>query len=371
MARPEGGLRQSLQFRLSARLALAIALIGALCAAYSYHAAFAEAIELQDQQLLQTASLLATQHGIVLSPDNATKDDIDPEARIVVQLIGAAGNANVHGPLAGLPSHLPDGLQTVKVDGETWRIDVRTVDAATRIAVAQSTEVRDETARDNAKQMIAAFLLLIPLLVLLIQDVVRRTLRPLSVMAEELAARAGDDLRPLPAKPLPSEISPFTESINHLLARVRHAIGQQRRFVADAAHELRSPLTALSVQAERLDACEMPADARDKLGLLRESISRTRGLLEQLLSLARVQQEREPAPQSASLLHAVKRVLEDLLPLADAKSIDIGVVTEDDAKVPVREADLQTLVKNLVDNAIRYTPRKAVSTSRSCLRAST
>jgi len=356
MARPQSRLRSSLQFRLSARLALAIALVGTLCAVYSYQAAFKEAIELQDQQLLQTASLLATQHRIALSPDDAATDDIDPEARIAVQLIGPTGNLNAHGPLAHLPAHLPDGLQTIRLDGEAWRIDVRTVDAETRIAVAQSTEVRDETARDNAKHMIGAFLLLIPLLVLLVQDVVRRTLRPLSAMADELAQRDADDVRALAPRPLPSEVSPFTDAINHLLERVRQAIAQQRRFVADAAHELRSPLTALSVQAERLDACEMPPDARDKLDLLRESISRARSLLEQLLSLARVQQAPNAAPQTASLLQAVRRVLEDLLPLADAKAIDIGVVTEDDAMVPVRAADLHTLVKNLVDNAIRYTP---------------
>ena len=356
MAGAQGNMSGSLQFQLSARLAVAIAGFGILCAGYAYYAAYQEAIELQDEQLQQTAALLGRQHQLALGTADDTRDDIDPEARILVRSLDGPSHAAVHDPLANLPAHLPEGLQTRDIDGASWRIDVRTLDSGLRMAVAQSTAVRDETARDSAKHVIGAFLLLIPLLVLLVQDVVRRTLRPLSGMAQELAQRAEDDLRPLPDSRLPSEITPFTEAINHLLARVRQAMAQQRRFVADAAHELRSPLTALSVQAERLGHCDMPAEARDKLGLLHDTIHRTRSLLAQLLSLARVQLDGEAVVRAASVLQAVRRVLEDLLPLAEAKAIDVGVVTESDVQVPLREADLQMLVKNLLDNAIRYTP---------------
>ena len=131
---------------------------------------------------------------------------------------------------------------------------------------------------------------------------------------------------------------------------------EQRRFVADAAHELRSPLTALSLQAERLADAEMSANAQERLSTLRKGIERGRTLLDQLLALARAQSSANTSNTTVSVQQVYRRVLEDLMPLAEAKGIDIGVVSDPDAHVLVSEVDLITLVKNLVDNAIRYTP---------------
>jgi two-component system OmpR family sensor kinase len=131
---------------------------------------------------------------------------------------------------------------------------------------------------------------------------------------------------------------------------------EQRRFVADAAHELRSPLTALSLQAERLANTEISANAHERLNTLRNGIERGRALLDQLLALARANTaEIEPA-SDVSIQQVVRKVLEDMMPLADAKGIDIGVVSAVDAHVHSNEVDIITLIKNLVDNAIRYTP---------------
>ena len=130
----------------------------------------------------------------------------------------------------------------------------------------------------------------------------------------------------------------------------------QRRFVADAAHELRSPMTALSLQAERLAANEMPPQARERLQPLSLGIERSRQLIDQLLSLAAAQFASQ-RPQTSVSVHAVyRRVLEDLLPLAERKQLDIGVEGVEDVQVMINEMDLFTLVKNLTDNAIRYTP---------------
>jgi two-component system OmpR family sensor kinase len=133
-------------------------------------------------------------------------------------------------------------------------------------------------------------------------------------------------------------------------------VAWQRRFVADAAHELRSPLTALSLQAERLAASELPDTARQRLDALRRGLARTRSLLHQLLTLARLQQRNEADTAHLRVQEVFRNVLEDLMPLAEAKDIDIGVSSVDDIHIRAPQADLTIMVKNLVDNAIRYTP---------------
>jgi len=143
----------------------------------------------------------------------------------------------------------------------------------------------------------------------------------------------------------------------------------QRRFVAGAAHELRSPLTALSLQAERLANAEMSADAAGRLVMLRQGIERGKSLLTQLLSLARAESVSIVPGSILSVQRAYRRALEGLVTLAEEKGIDVGIAIEPDAEVRANEMDLDTLVRNLVENAIRYTPAGgrvdlSVSTSR-------
>jgi two-component system OmpR family sensor kinase len=127
--------------------------------------------------------------------------------------------------------------------------------------------------------------------------------------------------------------------------------------VADAAHEMRSPLTALSLQTERLAAADMPAEARRRMQDLAQGLTRTRALLDQLLALARSQQSAQNAPSAVSLQRVLRDVIEDLYPLAEERAIDLGVLSADDAMIHAQPLDLHLLVKNLIDNAIRYTPR--------------
>lgn len=155
---------------------------------------------------------------------------------------------------------------------------------------------------------------------------------------------------------MPSEIRPFVAAINQLLSKVERSVATQRRFVADAAHELRSPLTALSLQAERLAGAEMSAEARTRPATLRKGIDRNRVLLSQLSTLARVQEPGYHQTAPVSIQQVFRQVLEDLMPLAEAKAIDLGVVNEQDYAVMATRAELHILVKNLVDNAIHHTP---------------
>jgi two-component system OmpR family sensor kinase len=147
-------------------------------------------------------------------------------------------------------------------------------------------------------------------------------------------------------------VRPFAVAINRLLNRVGQSMESQRRFVADAAHELRSPLTAMSLQAERLAEAEMSGLTRERLTVLRQGIGRGRSLLNQLLTLAKAQSATD-LPQSPVPVQSIyRRVLEDLMPLAEAKHIDIGVEGTQDAEVWASELDMIAVVKNLVDKVV-------------------
>lgn len=348
-------LRNSLQFRLSVGTAVAILGVALLAGSFSYWWAFEEAIELQDEQLIRLSALVNRQR--IIQPDANTPIEIshvDPESHFVVQwLTGDPGQGEVE--LPGLPIDLSEGLQTRLVGDATWRLLVKTFNSGARIVVAQQTEVRDEIARTSALNTLVPLIILIPLLSLWVAYLIRQVFAPLKKMAAQLDKSTGHDLMPLPDTNLASEITPFIAAINHLLARVRESIAQQRQFVRDAAHELRSPLTAISLQAERLVALGLESHLQERLINLHRATERTRILIEQLLTMARAQDEKATANVHVPVKALLRELLEDLLPLADVKKIEISVIGED-IQIHTQPIDLQILVKNLIENAIRYTP---------------
>jgi len=352
----EGKVGRSLQLRLSVWLCGVILLVAVAGGIFSFVSAFREANELQDDQLRQIAALVG-HHALPLPAAAAQKAEpvSDADSRVIVQPLPRPGKPPDHAALA-LPSHLPDGVQTLAIDGETWRVFVKTLARGSQVAIAQQTAVRDEIASDSALHTITPFAVLVPVLLLVVGLLVKEMFLPVKMLASELDRRSHQDLGALRHPTLPSEIMPFVVAINRLLARVENAVALQRRFVANAAHELRSPLTALSLQAERLEATEMSDLARERLGTLRSGIQRARALLDQLLTLARVQEAPAVENSSVSLRRTLRQVLEDLMPLATSKAIDIGVLEDADAELRASEIDLYTLLKNLVDNALRYTP---------------
>jgi two-component system OmpR family sensor kinase len=353
-------LSESVQLRLSVSLSLVILIVAIVAGIFSFVSAFDEAHEMQDNTLRQVAVLFDRQQMTLAYPEHGGRiAGDDEESRVIVQYLvdggRTSGNVDAGAPLP-LPSTLADGLSTLQVGGEAFRVLVRTTTHGERIAVAQEADVRDKEARERAWRGLLPFLILFPVLLLVVADLVRKLFRPIAILAAEIDQRGEQELHPIDESHLPAEIRPFVLAINRLLDRVAQSMEAQRRFVADAAHELRSPLTALSLQAERLAGADMSPLAHERLVPLRRGIERGKKLIDQLLMLATVQST-PTLPTSPVSVHAVyRRVLEDLLPLAEVKQIDIGVEGEQDAQVLINEIDLLTLVKNLVDNAIRYTP---------------
>ena len=186
--------------------------------------------------------------------------------------------------------------------------------------------------------------------------VVRRALRPVRRLADEVDARDAASLQQLDLAQVPLELRPFLNSINGLLERLAEAVERERRFVADAAHELRTPVAALGVQAENLAHGALDDDARQRLHALRQGLERARSVVEQLLGLARAQSAAQPQLQPLRPLALLRQVVEDLMPLADARRIDLGLAEVDELEVRSDPTLLYIFVRNAVDNAIRYTP---------------
>lgn len=344
----------SLQRRLLYWIA-GVTIVSSLAAgAASFILAFREAQELQDEQLRQV-SLLVERSGKaadVLVGPVGNVDSNDPDAQIIICQLGADAT---NGSLEKLPINLPEGFLTLKSRGTDWRLFVNTLPDRTRIATAQMTSVRNEIARDSGLRTLLPILLLVPTLAFLASWIIRRSLTPVVQLAGQLDQRNDGNLSKISTKEIPSEIEPFVTAINHLMQRIDGTLAHQRRFIADAAHELRSPLTALTIQAENLEHTNMSTETKTRVLQLKSGLQRTTKLLEQLLNLARSQNVISQ-PENIRFDELVRHVMEEYLPFALSKQIDFGCKRFEPTVIIASPEELRTLVRNAVDNALRYTP---------------
>ena len=348
-------MNQSLLRRMAAALAVTIAAVGLLAAALAFWSTLAEVRDLQDDQLRQIALLPGIARMATLPNPAASRDDGEEDARLLIFRVAPAPQTGPRTPLH-VPDTLRDGLHTIMSEDREWRIYLRTLKDGERIAVAQLTEARDEIARHSGWSTLLPLLVLIPALILMAALVVRFLFRAVTRLSRQVDQKGDTNLTPLPHEGAPAEILPFVRSINRLLSRLDSALSQQRRFVADAAHELRTPVAALTIQVENLGQSELAPQARERLKPVLEGLKRLRTLLEQLLELARFQAHPETTDVEFAAGEVLKQVMADLLPLAEAKNIDLGTVRMEPVKMHGRAEDLGTIARNALDNAIRYTP---------------
>lgn len=263
-------------------------------------------------------------------------------------------------PALGVPLQATDGFTDVKTDWRRWRVYSVHMPGRT-VQSIQCLEFREQIINKQALQAGMPIALLIPISALLLWFAACRAMGKLETVARAAAAQDENTIVELPTKDIPSEISPLVVAVNTLLTRLRDAFASQRRFVQDAAHELRTPITAMTLQLENLKAHAMDAETTAQVTQFEAGLKRTKRLIEQLLRLAR-----QEAPQkgdvasSIDLVQFLRDLISDLMPCADHRDIDLGLSVAIGATVRANPHDLRSVLHNLLDNALRYTPEHGV-----------
>ncbi len=347
----------SLRVRLLVVLLTALVSIASAMAWATYRSVLSETETLFDYQLRQMALSLRDQ-GEVSAEVSQTL--INERLDFVVQIWSVDGRilyASV--PHVAVPSQAQLGLAEVLAGNQWWR----TYSVATPlrvIQVAQPVAIRRGLAAEAAWRSVMPLTLLAPLLGMTMWVLVSWTLRPLQRVANEVRARDAGSLALLPVAHLPDEVAPLVTALNDLLQRLGDALSAQRAFVADAAHELRSPLTALKLQLHVLAHARDGQDRQHALTELAEGMDRASRLVEQLLALARSEPGAPPLPLAPLDLSALSRdTLAALAPLAQSRGARLSLLTNTPVWVQGNVSALTSLVRNLVDNAIRHSPRGA------------
>ncbi len=310
---------------------------------------FKQAREQQDQTLLEIGMLIKAGK---LKGSISLHHDINKNTVIINEL----GEIQ-HIPI--VPVKTTDGFHTMVLDGSQWRVLITTqADSHRRFSIAQQTKQRDAIARSSSLSVLFPIIVLVGLMLLMINYIINRQFRSLAKLTKELGGQEANKLFKLNAKNVPEEISPFVNSINSLLSRVSKTVQKQQRFIADAAHELRTPIAALSLQVDNLDKQLDQVDRDERQKDLHKGLSRLRILVNQLLDLARLQSEDKTKTTEIFFNLLVHQAIESLFPLVEKSDIDIGIIKQDENLVVYDQQDrLSQLVYNAIDNAICYSPK--------------
>jgi two-component system sensor histidine kinase QseC len=252
------------------------------------------------------------------------------------------------------------GYSTREIEGQRWRIfSLVDNNSGFQIQVGESMAIRDELTAAIALRAGMPLLLALPLLALLISLGINRSLRPLQRLAQTIARRAPDNLEAVDDRRAPSEIRPLLAALNTLFRRLAEAFENERRFTADAAHELRTPLAALRVQAQVAQRSTDEEERQQALEKLQVGVERASRLVDQLLTLARVDPESGLAQREPIALDGLaEEVLSVFTGEAAIKQLELDLAIGRGCIVAGQRDSLAILLRNLIDNAIRYTPEK-------------
>lgn len=350
----------------------------------SYRYATHEVEALYDSSLAQTARLLEgllkaplpeeTQDELLISLEEALGNVASGEQATAARredsqlgfqlwenerLLLRSGNA----PDVALPDH-PAGFTSQSIGEHEWRLYIHDVrDSNRRIVISEREDVRGDIISEVALRTLMPDLIGLPFLAVLLWWSIGWGLAPLSRMAAQIRHRDPHNLQPLSFSPLPQELGTIAGALNRLLARIRRMRERETRFIADAAHELRTPLAVLDLHAQNALAADNREDREEALNLLRGGVARATRLVTQLLTLARLAPEDASRAEyrTANLLSEVRETLAKLSPLAAEREQQLLLNADEQADWSIGEEPgaMEILMQNLVGNAIQHSPHQS------------
>ena len=326
----------------------------------TYFDAREELNEILDAHLTQAAALLIAQTtGEFEEIETEHALPLHKYSRRVAFQIWEHGQLRLHSvnaPQTPLTNR-EQGFSDSNIEGQRWRVfSSREASGKLLIHVAEQAEVRDQLAREVAKNLLYPLLIALPLFAILLWLAVSRGLRPLASLTREVALRKPDNLAPLPVGAAPAEVLPLIDRLNHLFERIAASIQNERRFTADAAHELRTPVAAIKAQAQVARGAQDTTARMHALDSVILGCDRAAHLIEQLLTLARLDSLQKFALESCELQTLAVEVIAEMTPLARQKNVQLDLAEGEAATVQALPGLLRILLRNLIDNAVRYTP---------------
>jgi two-component system OmpR family sensor kinase len=326
-------------------------LVGVAAAITSYYFVKYEVNSFQDNALHEVA-LTA---GMVFRHDIEPRIDAELEDQLVIQ-IWDQSKQPIHrsGPSVDIPFQSELGYADVTAGGERWRV-FRSRDATHAIQVAQRWSAREEVAAYAAAGAAVPLIAAIPIAWLMIWWAVKRVLSGLGTLSADIGQRSADAKDALSLTGVPVEVAPLVTAMNSLIERHQTALETQRRFVSDAAHELRTPLAALQIQIDNLRARELNGPEREIAQDLLDGIRRASYSVNQLMTMVRADAGIESEAEVVDAEAFVRLVVSGFVSIAEAKGVSLAIEPGTRDELNVRAADLRLIVSNLLDNAVRYT----------------